>query len=83
MFKVYILYSEIFNKIYIGFTSNIEQRILSHNILAQKGWTIKYRPWKLIHIEDFGSKTEAIKRESNLKSGVGREWIRSTLFKDS
>ncbi|MFN8236959.1 MAG: GIY-YIG nuclease family protein [Chitinophagales bacterium] len=30
MFVVYVLHSEVFDKIYIGFTSNIEKRLLSH-----------------------------------------------------
>lgn len=56
MFTVYALYSEKFNKIYIGFTSNLEKRLISHNELGQKGWTIKYRPWKVFHTESFESK---------------------------
>ncbi|MBK5278823.1 MAG: GIY-YIG nuclease family protein, partial [Bacteroidia bacterium] len=45
-----------FNKIYIGFTSNLEARLLSHNQLATKGWTIKFRPWTVIHTEVFETK---------------------------
>jgi hypothetical protein len=43
MFTVYILYSATFQKIYIGFTANLEQRFLSHNELGKKGWTIRFR----------------------------------------
>jgi putative endonuclease len=42
-FIVYILYSEKFQKHYTGFTSNLQQRFLSHNELG-KDWTAKYRP---------------------------------------
>ncbi|MCD6556244.1 MAG: GIY-YIG nuclease family protein, partial [Bacteroidales bacterium] len=49
MFTVYVLYSEKYDKIYIGYTSNIEQRLLSHNKLSQKGYTVKYRPWKIVY----------------------------------
>jgi len=59
MYTVYVLYSEKYNKIYIGYTSNLKQRFLSHNKLATKGWTIKYRPWKLIYQEEFESKLDA------------------------
>ncbi|MEX2479157.1 MAG: GIY-YIG nuclease family protein [Gracilimonas sp.] len=41
---VYALYSPTYEKIYIGYTSNLEQRLLSHNKLGKKGWTVKYRP---------------------------------------
>ena len=79
MFTVYILHSEKFDKIYIGFTSNLSQRLLSHNELSQKGWTKRYRPWKVIHSEDFENKSDAMKREKQLKSSQGREWIRREL----
>ena len=75
MYTVYILYSEKFDKIYIGLTQNLEQRIISHNELGKKGWTIHFRPWKLIHKEEYETKSEAILRERYLKSGKGREWL--------
>ena len=75
MFTVYVLYSEKYNKIYIGYTSNIEQRLLSHNELETKGYTLRYRPWKLIYTEVFSEKSEAMKREKQLKTAKGREFI--------
>ncbi|SHM55402.1 putative endonuclease [Cyclobacterium lianum] len=70
MFTVYVLYSEKFNKIYIGFTSDLEKRLISHNELGKKGWTIKFRPWNVIHTEKFESKKEAMDREKYLKTGI-------------
>jgi len=81
MFNVYVLYSPSFDKIYIGYTSNIEQRMLSHNELGKKGYTLKYRPWKLIHTEPFEIKSDAMMREKALKSARGRAWIWETLIK--
>jgi putative endonuclease len=63
MFTVYVLYSIKFNEIYIGFTSDLNNRFLSHNELATKGHTIKYRPWTIGYTEIFENKTEAMKRE--------------------
>lgn len=68
MYTVYVLYSVRCHKIYIGNTSNIEERLKSHNELGKKGWTIKFRPWALIHTESFASKKEAMDREGQLKS---------------
>ncbi|HZY38675.1 MAG TPA: GIY-YIG nuclease family protein [Mucilaginibacter sp.] len=73
MFTVYILYSPKFNQIYIGFTSDLPNRFLSHNELATKGHSIKYRPWTIAHSEVFQAKKEAIKREKYLKSTQGRK----------
>ena len=78
-FVVYILYSEKFNKTYTGFTSNLIERFKSHNNLSTKGYTLKFRPWIVIHIEFFNSKTEAINREKYLKSGIGREFIQNII----
>ena len=77
-FVVYILKSSRFNKIYIGFTSNLIQRFYAHNYRSNKGYTKHYRPWKVIHVEFFQDKKEAIQREKFLKSGVGRKWIHQT-----
>jgi len=52
-FYVYVLRSALADKIYIGFTSDLEQRLKAHNELATKGWTIKFRPWMLIYTETF------------------------------
>jgi putative endonuclease len=79
MFTVYVLYSERFEKIYIGFTSDLEARFKSHNELATKGWTIRYRPWEIFYTEVFETKTAAMKREKELKSGRGREFIWSLV----
>ncbi|MEL6974615.1 MAG: GIY-YIG nuclease family protein [Bacteroidota bacterium] len=61
-------------------TSHLIARFKSHNELAIKGWTMKFRPWKVIHVEVFHSKSEALKREKFLKSGQGRKWIAHNLI---
>jgi len=75
MFTVYALYSPSFNEIYIGYTSDMANRFLSHNELATKGHTIKYRPWMIAYTEEVATKAEAIKREKQLKSSNGRKFI--------
>ena len=79
MFTVYVLYSKDYNKIYIGFTSDLEQRLLSHNELGKKGWTIKFRPWQLIYKEEYQLKLDAMKREKELKTATGRNFIWSLI----
>jgi len=80
MFTVYVLYSEKYDKIYIGFTSDLEARLKSHNQLSQKGWTVRYRPWKIIYTEPYADKQSAMRRERALKSSRGRKFIRSLLL---
>ncbi|MFV0604832.1 MAG: GIY-YIG nuclease family protein, partial [Niabella sp.] len=75
-YTVYILFSEKFNKHYTGFTTNLEQRLLSHNQLG-KDWTARYRPWKLIFTKEFTEKSKALQFEKWLKTGVGRDFIKT------
>jgi len=78
-FAVYILYSEQFRKTYIGFTSDLISRFHYHNSLATKGWTMRFRPWKVVHVEFYGIKSEAMNREKELKTGKGRDFIKSII----
>jgi putative endonuclease len=71
MFVVYILYSEKFQKDYVGMSSDLIDRFHSHNSLATKGYTVKFRPWMVIYVEFFETKSAALKREKYFKSGRG------------
>ena len=80
MFTVYVLYSSKFDKLYIGYTTNLKQRMISHNYLGKKGYTLHYRPWTLVHTESFQTKKQAMRREKQLKSGQGRQFIRDSFI---
>ena len=77
-FTVYILFSEQFGKHYTGFTSNLPERLKSHNELG-KDWTAKYRPWKLVYKKEFDVKKEALQYEKWLKTGAGRDFVKLLL----
>ena len=79
MFTVYILYSIAHKKTYTGYTSNLIQRFHSHNQNSNTDWTRSYRPWVVIYCEVLGTKTDALKREKELKSGKGRDWIQENI----
>ena len=79
MFIVYVLYSPSFNKTYTGCTSDLSARFLSHNQLAKKGYTVRYRPWIILYTEVYSNKSEALKREKELKTGKGREFIKQLV----
>ena len=67
-FYVYMLINNQNDKIisYVGWTNNLEQRILKHNSGAGAKFT-RGRKWKLIYKEKHGSKKEAISREYYIK----------------
>jgi len=81
MFHVYALSSLTRNYIYVGMTSDLERRIDDHN----KGYnqtTKPYRPFKVILIEEYETRPIARKREKYLKTGVGKEYLKSLIKND-
>jgi putative endonuclease len=68
---VYILFSVTKNRYYIGFTSDLEQRVLRHNQIS-KGFTGNVNHWEVVYNESFSSKAEAVKRELQIKSWKSR-----------
>ena len=69
-YVIYILYSVHSDKSYVGFTNHLLYRIKSHNIFG-KGYTAKYRPWIVVHVEFYSSKEAAMQREKYYKGGRG------------
>jgi putative endonuclease len=49
--------------------------------LATKGYTVRFRPWTIVHTEVFDEKMEAMNREKQLKSSRGRAFIRKNILK--
>ena len=81
MFVTYLLYSEKFDQLYIGYTSDLISRFHSHNSLATKGYTIKFRPWIVVYLEFHDSKSQAMWREKQLKSSKGRQFCKNQIQK--
>ncbi len=79
MFVAYALYSPKFDKIYIGYTSDLVDRIKSHNFHSPKGFTKNFRPWIVIYVDFFETKSAAMKREKELKSSKGRDFVRKQI----
>ena len=80
MIFTYVLYSEEFDRTYTGMTKDVNKRLKQHNKKENKS-TKAYVPWILIHIEQFSNRVEARRREKYLKSGIGREFIKSIINK--
>jgi putative endonuclease len=78
MFYVYAISSCVRNYIYVGLTDNVERRLAQHN-KGENRSTKAYKPFKLILKETHETRIEARNREKYLKSGVGKEYLRSLL----
>jgi putative endonuclease len=79
MFVTYALYSKKYNKIYIGYTTDLIDRFYSHNIHSTKGYTKNFRPWIVVYVEFHELKSTAMQRENQLKSSRGRDFIRKQV----
>lgn len=75
---VYALKSTLKNYIYVGITTDLERRISQHNSGKEKT-TRFYAPFTLIYTEPCFNRQEARKRERYLKSGAGKEYLKSLL----
>jgi putative endonuclease len=66
MYTVYVLQSLKYWRYYIWYSSNINERLLEHN-----NWNVRstkfYIPYKIKYTENFENKTDALKREKELK----------------
>lgn len=60
---------------YIGQTDNFPRRLSEHEA-GRVSWTGPRLPVEPIHWETFNTREEAVKREDDLKTGFGRQWLK-------
>jgi len=81
VYYVYILQNIVTRMLYIGFTTNLRERVLRH----QKGKSLftqrnkKGGRWKLIYFEGYPNRKDAESREKFLKGGSGRNYLKRQL----
>ncbi len=72
---VYLIYSDKFDRFYVGHTSNLDQRLNLHNSGKVKS-TKAFHPWKIVYVESFNSSEEARQREIYFKTAAGRRFLK-------
>jgi putative endonuclease len=65
-YYVYIILCEG-NSLYTGYTRNLNSRIKLHEKGKAARYTKMHRPKKLVHVEEFHSRAEAMRREKRIK----------------
>ena len=79
IFTTYILYSSSVDSYYIGYTGDeIEERLRKHNS-NHKGYTGKANDWLVVHSEIFQVKSDAIRREKEIKNWKSRQMIEKLI----
>ncbi len=77
-FCTYVLFSEKDLMLYVGFTSNLHNRILNHNSGGTKSTSYR-RPLKLIFCEFYLFEKDARNRESYFKTTAGKKALKLML----
>ena len=79
MYYIYVLECQEDKSFYIGYTENLKQRWKDH--LSGKGCrtTSLKKNWKLIYLEGYLVKKDALGREKFLKGGSGRKYLNKQL----
>lgn len=75
MFYTYVIKSFSRNYVYVGISNDFKRRLREHN--SGKNRTTKpYKPFKVLHVEEFPDRISARTRERWFKSGEGKEFLK-------
>jgi putative endonuclease len=78
MITVYAIISEMNGDIYVGIAEDADRRLKEHNAGKSK-YSKGLKPWKSLYRELQPDWEAARKREKHLKSGVGKEFLKSLV----
>jgi putative endonuclease len=78
MVIVYAIWSERFNRIYVGMSQDIDKRLKEHNTGMTQS-TKPFRPWKIIFTERFENWEKGRVAEKYYKSGIGKQLLKKMV----
>ena len=78
MIGVYAIRSLVNGDIYVGIAKDVDARIKEHN-KGKSRYTKGLKPWKEIYREEHADWVSAREREKKLKSGIGKEFLKSLV----
>jgi putative endonuclease len=81
-YSVYVLRNLTRGELYVGLTGNLQRRLEEHNRPrgGSKKFTHRHKgEWTLVYHERYDSKAQASERERFLKTGRGREFLKTRL----
>lgn len=74
----YVLKSKLDSNFYVGYTTNLKQRLAEHNSGKVKSTSAR-RPFEVVYYEVCYNQKDALHREKYLKSSYGKKYIKSRL----
>jgi len=78
MYYAYILKSNADESYYTGHCQDIHERLKRHNDGHSKS-TKARRPWQLVYYEEYKTRSEAVKREQEIKKQKSRLYIEQLI----
>ena len=79
-FYIYILYSSLAGKYYVGFSENPQKRLFEHNNPIHSKFTSKYIPWELkTFFFASNDKGEAMKIERYIKNMKSKKYTENLI----
>ncbi|MBN2302127.1 MAG: GIY-YIG nuclease family protein [Lentisphaerae bacterium] len=78
MYHAYILRSLKTGRLYKGSCEDLNRRVAKHNAGHVRS-TKPYRPWSLVHHEEFATRSQAFRREQYWKTAKGARELQSIL----
>jgi len=78
MFFTYIIYSKSVDKYYVGHSENLNLRLQRHKEGSTR-FTSQTDDWELMYYETFLTKSEAMKRENEIKKRKSRKYIEGII----
>ena len=81
MYFAYAIFNRKHRKIYVGQTGNLEKRMAVHDSKDfPNSYTARFDGvWELIYSEEVANRKDALKREKQLKSYKGREFLKQYI----
>jgi putative endonuclease len=83
MHEVYVFRSDLNRRRYIGYSQNVEWRLMNDHNQGKVRSTKTYQPWKLIYRESYKTKSDATKRENELKRMKGSSGFKMIIGKET
>ncbi len=81
MYTVYILYSTVLNKFYVGSTSDSLEERLRRHLSNHSGFTSRAKDWQCVFSERYSQKEDAQKRGKEIKGWKSANRIRVLIAK--
>ena len=82
MYFVYILHSAVLDRYYSGSSQNPQERLKKH-LANHKGFTGKSKDWVMCYLEEFETKSEALRRENQIKGWKNKDRMKQLIEKSN